>query len=444
MFAACTWRQGCCVSSCSRSERRCDGMTKSYPPQLVDAIWEDLDLNEIAQLRLGGGAVDQVIRAEFALRRAMLPPRAAVRRVLDAAFFASLKVEEGVPCRVSAVCGVGGCGALSRHEDGWDVVPLQPEPLSVTALAKLAPLCGVMNSHLVLSFERDDEVFIEGVAIPLTYRWSRRSDHYLRVATPEAGSLVLSTGRDNILQFSAGEVTRLPPKFGVGQEGSPALVSLSRNVFGFETKGFYIAEFFDRIAAGIQRIGHGGLLTVLESPDVPDGLGSELRHRLPAPLAFGPLLKRLDELDAGAEAMMELRYSLVADDLPANAALPANTLREEAEHQRLTAELERRLALLLRFSSVDGAVLMSPALEVLGFGLKVPATTTPYIREVDGYQQEKWPRLDLSKRGTRHRAAAAFASASPERLSLLVSQDHSSAIVTTIGISVVYWPIGRG
>ena len=90
-------------------------MTKTYPPQLVTAIWEDLDLHELAAARFPGDLHFE--KAELQLRRLKLPPRSAVAHVLDAAFFASLTVEEGEPWRLSAVCVIGGCRLYRRRPE---------------------------------------------------------------------------------------------------------------------------------------------------------------------------------------------------------------------------------------------------------------------------------------------------------------------------------------
>ena len=414
-----------------------------YPPGIVDEILDELELTEVAFARAKefGGVIGLTRVHETQMQRLTLPPRKAMAKVFGAAFFASLTQEEGTFCRVSVVCVIGGSSTLRERPEQWEVVPLEARPLSPETLAKLAPLSGVQESHLVLSCSGTEDVSVDGLAFPVGSSWFRSNDHYLRISTPQPGTLIISSGNTRLFRYSAGKVAKDAPPIGVGTREVPALATISRSVYGRDDRTFYIAELFERIVQKMRRMGHGGIIAVLEGDEIPPLLANEVRHTLPEPIRLGPALSRLEADEAMAETLTRFRVSLVEDDAPEWNAVRSDDLRVEARHQMLAAQIDRWIALLCRLACVDGAVLLSNSLSVLGFGLKIPASESPVVHEVVGYKHEEWPIFDLASRGTRHRAAASFVEGSRSRLALIISQDRKAAVFAESESKIVYWPI---
>jgi hypothetical protein len=97
---------------------------------------------------------------------------------------------------------------------------------------------------------------------------------------------------------------------------------------------------------------------------------------------------------------------------------------------------------IVRFTAVDGAVLLSHSLQVLGFGVKLPVPRIlPNVVQVgsDGAIGGRGP---IEGRGTRHAAAASFADEHPDGVAFIVSQDGDAAVFQRMGECVVYWPLG--
>ncbi|APR87936.1 hypothetical protein A7982_13285 [Minicystis rosea] len=104
------------------------------------------------------------------------------------------------------------------------------------------------------------------------------------------------------------------------------------------------------------------------------------------------------------------------------------------------AERVRRVVdQIVSLTTVDGAVIMSNALEVLAFGAKLPARTSlDNVHTVDRDRQYRtW---HLEQRGTHHRAAASFASGHSDRIAFIVSQDGDAATFQELDGNLCHWP----
>ena len=97
--------------------------------------------------------------------------------------------------------------------------------------------------------------------------------------------------------------------------------------------------------------------------------------------------------------------------------------------------------LLADFTHVDGTVLITDSLEILGFGVEI-AGGLPEVAQVaraldvEGAERE-WVRTD--RVGTRHRSAYRLCEALHDALALVVSQDGGLRFVRWHGDGVTYW-----
>jgi hypothetical protein len=97
--------------------------------------------------------------------------------------------------------------------------------------------------------------------------------------------------------------------------------------------------------------------------------------------------------------------------------------------------------LLADFTLVDGTVLITDSLEVLGFGVEIAGELPEVARvaralDVEGTERE-WVRTD--RVGTRHRSAYRLCEALRDALALVVSQDGALRFVRWHVDAVTYW-----
>lgn len=103
--------------------------------------------------------------------------------------------------------------------------------------------------------------------------------------------------------------------------------------------------------------------------------------------------------------------------------------------------------LISGLSQVDGAVVLTDSLDIVGFGAEIggelpPVQRVAHAQDLLGTRRE-WVRAD--RVGTRHRSAYRLCQAVPEALVLVVSQDGGLRVIRWQNDTVTYWAqVARG
>jgi len=113
----------------------------------------------------------------------------------------------------------------------------------------------------------------------------------------------------------------------------------------------------------------------------------------------------------------------------------------DAELQALTREIDHFADYIADLGAVDGALVLTQQLDVVGFGVEIQATQVPLTQvyralDMDAAQLQPVP---ADHGGTRHRAAYRLCLAAPECLAIVVSQDGSVQFVHQQAGKVVFW-----
>ncbi|MFP2909777.1 putative sensor domain DACNV-containing protein [Pyxidicoccus sp. 3LFB2] len=360
--------------------------------------------------------------------RPRAPTRSVLTRLVETMLFASMAMEEGRLQPVGIVFAEERAEFLK--EVPWDIISIKsPNAFSVREVVKLAAICDFPRSFLVVMPD-NEELKVFGVGTP-TKRSLFSGDRLVRVMAPRPGTVVVARGETEVVRYERGSIPELPPMHMVGGSHQRQFNSIGRAVAGttlleapkpdgFRDSfyGLHVSMQVYRVAAQMSRHGHGGILAVF---------GSEADAKLPAgtrelevPLGFGVAIR--DEM---ATTFQRLGGQ--------NRDGPQPNVEER--------KLERMRQQLLGFSAVDGAVLLSHRMDVLGFGAKLPI---PKEREVEVHtvtpQRSVGGPMDLKVRGTRHRAAATFADQNRDGMAVIVSQDGDAGVFQDLDGKVVYWP----
>jgi len=113
----------------------------------------------------------------------------------------------------------------------------------------------------------------------------------------------------------------------------------------------------------------------------------------------------------------------------------------DAELLTLAAEIDRFADCIADMGAVDGALMFTQQIDLVGFGVEIQATRVPLSqvdRALDMEGQNLQP-VPADHGGTRHRAAYRLCLAAPECLAILVSQDGNVQFVRNQGGKVVFW-----
>jgi hypothetical protein len=318
------------------------------------------------------------------------PDASTVEAVIDAAFWASLRREEGYPPKISLAY----------------LPPEQAEPplrfartltLTPAALARLAPAVERPGIHLgVWRSGEDGELHVWG-----TTRVIPRLCFVLEVVEPGLLVVKYRRGRDagkfaNVVVLHGDEV-KVVDEGGASLPDCPGLVT-SLLGFGAAASPAEQADVLVQLAVSMREHGRGGTLLV-----VPAGSNTWRESILwPAPYAVEPAFPELRELLARGEAE-----------------------REDPEWQEA---LRRAVDAVAGLTAVDGAAVVNDRSELLAFGAKIvqgrsgsEVERVVVTEPVAGAQPSVVDPAELG--GTRHLSAAQFVQDQRDAVALVASQD---------------------
>ncbi len=320
-------------------------------------------------------------------RLASPPAAETIEAMIDAAFWASLRREEGYMPRISLAF-------LSPEEAVHPLLFERPLPLLPAPLTRVAPAVERPGIHLGV-WRDQGELVVWG-----TTRTIPKLCFVLEVAAP--GLLVIKhhTGGE------AGKFVNLAVLEGdqikiVDQQARslPDCPSLLTSLLGFAPSTWgRSADILVQLAVSMRAHGRGGILLV-----VPEGLES-WRESIVQPISYAvsPLFPNLAQLSR---------------DTPG-----ADGLRVWQE------ELGRTIDWVAGLTAVDGAVVISDRYEVLGFGAKIARRRGwAQVDQVRATEPIKGSVAALvhpeELGGTRHLSAAQFVHDQRDAVALVASQD---------------------
>jgi hypothetical protein len=388
-----------------------------------------------------------------------LPSRNALIELVNAVFHAGCQRDEGrgVDARVIVAeptdfpAGIG-------PPSGVLVLPFEREiPLFVQDLRKLSSAADLYRSCIGVSW-RDDRWMIWGLITTGT-RWVARSQggRYEAVQLPQRlvitviapGRLEASIGYRTLAYLNLGDI-RYPGLDVSRSKWLPALFrdvreSLLREVSAFESPTVKLGDDFIRsLAQNVTRRtlslarnhGHGGLMIYLPDELLEnEAYRRHLNVRYPlCPTAGAQRFRRLAIEAARSLINVVERHGLTVADWAAYQRLEA---RELSEADEALFELGHLLADFMR---VDGALLVSRRLEIIGFGAEIlDKDDMPLVYAARDLEGEDLVPEALDGVGTRHRAAYRFCWAVPEGLCVVISQDGQIRWVKQRFGKVCYW-----
>jgi Probable sensor domain DACNV len=315
------------------------------------------------------------------------PEAQVIEASIDAAFWASLRREEGYSPKISLAF-------LPPEQAGHALRFERALPLTPSSLSKLAP--AVERPGIHLGFWRDgEEMFVWG-----TTRTIPKLCFVLEVIEPGLLVVKYRRGREsgkfvNVVVLK-GDQIKIVDEQGTSLPDCPALLTMMLGFGSPEAQGDSV-NVLVQLAASMRAHGRGGSLLV-----VPQGSESWRESIIwPAPYSVAPAYTELAEL--------------MRQDVSER-----NQLWQEALIDAIEA--------ISGLTAVDGATIISDQYELLAFGAKI-------VRRDGGAQVEQVivtePVLDAAAMvvppaqlgGTRHLSAAQFVQDQRDAVALVASQD---------------------
>lgn len=321
------------------------------------------------------------------------PEASVIEAIIDIAFWASLRREEGKSPRISLAL-------LPPEQAGLPFVFQHNIILSPDMLTKLAP--GVERPGIHVGVWYDDQgLYIWGTTRHIP-------DYCFVLDVSEPALLVIKHrriygfGKFVNIAVLKGDQVKVVDQNSAYQPECPTLLT---SLLGFRSSGYKSVNVLIQLAVSMRAHKLGGLLLV-----VPDE-SNEWRESI----------------------MQPMKYSIV----PGFSALKGLFQNKDSEKESSSWQtaLNREIESIAGFTAVDGATIITDHYELLTFGAKIVRprgkemtgrvlTTEPIVGSLPGYS-------DLSTSGgTRHTSAAQFVHDQRDSLALVASQDGHFTIFT--------------
>src|SRR5262245_53967154 len=316
--------------------------------------------------------------AQLAGVTAEIPDATTIERIINAAFWASLRREEGRAPTISLAY-------LPPAAAGTALFVERPLALDPTTLTKLAPAVERPGIHLGVWKNGD------GLAVWGATRTIPPLCLVLEVIEP--GLLVIKHRRAdpegkfaNVAVLEGDQVKIVDPE-GTLESGCPEFVGLLLGFDSADTNNVLLP-----LALSMRAHKHGGSLLV-----VPHTSASWRKSTVSVPCAVAPPFSKLGELVRNGGTQNET--------------------------------FKNAIDAIAGLTAVDGAVVLSDRWDVLAFGAKIGRSESgPFVEDVlvrepiRGHTPLKVPASELG--GTRHLSAAQFIHEQHDALALVASQDR--------------------
>jgi len=322
-----------------------------------------------------------------------LPDRKQLENLVNAAFWASLRREEGRTLKFTLAYGSPSLETDFRFS--------QPRPCSVEAISKLAPAVGNQIAYAGVSPSDAGELQLWGVTF---------GSHGLQLTVLDPGQLIIKFVMENVAAISGNEAVLIRDPY--------VIFSPCWDKFAPQVSSDQYSPWSDRrikvvltALRTMRGFDHGGVLVVVPNDNSwSKSLNGAIPYEADKPCSvLGEIIKTLNDPAEGQKAESDVRiYESYLDTL---------------SHA------------LARLTSVDGATLVTFNLDIVGFGAKfcVRSETTSYSSldqstliisdPLDHDNHTQTINLDDCDWGMRHRSAAQFIVENHDDVAFVVSQD---------------------
>jgi hypothetical protein len=413
----------------------------------------------------------QAVANELIKKRHQALPMAVLKELFDTLYFASLRTEESQPvtCYIVYIDPDNPDPKPPRRivKDRWNYVSLGERILfNASSLVKIAKASDPRTSSFAVYHDKNQKLFIWG----LVDQGNRYHEfiNFDNDAGPErpglfqasilgVGHLVAYYRYDRIAELHVNklileshDVLRRGPisellKPGIGRFVKSVARELNTIVETLNPE--WVHSMYDdwikticRLLLRMRNYHHGGSL--LFTPDsVHEGLSIkyQLRYnRLHRALQHIGIHR--NELNVNEDMIFQIMESEDAETIPLDTYLGSSIAGDELHDS--SSELDGAIWFVSLLSKVDGLVLLTFDLEVIGFGVEILKQSPPprVLRSITASATGQSLRpADYLSLGTRHRSMMRYCYAVPGSLGFVVSQDGDIRVMTRIRDDLVFW-----
>lgn len=401
-------------------------------------------------------------------KRWKLPADRALRELLSIVYNTSLQQEEG---RQLSFCVINISEESAKTNtqlrfSGYRIVSFETtRRCTAEELRRLSPAAEPKRSMIAVALNSRREWEIWGLIDSGTHLWEaahhgdvdevRPPPPALVMASEGPGHLRFSCASEDVLALKHGEVHY--PERGIFWAGPLAtFLNPARRRFQNEVNAprrrerpyiedqEYPSRFYTfclmRVLQGIQERRHGATVILLpeadagQAPSLPD---LSIKYSCDYPHAWPLMVKKL-QLDHACTLF-------VLDVLSKQDAVALSRTREyilaDTERREASEQLYDALDFIASLSAVDGALVLTRRLEVIGFGAEVRANTSALSNiQLASSSSPHLQEAPINQFGTRHRSAFRFCAENRQAVAFVISRDGGVKVVKGQRNSVIVWP----
>jgi hypothetical protein len=396
-----------------------------------------------------------------------LPSKAVFDEIIDVCYHASMLTDEGRPTVFRLVLLDSRSPVSPR--DNEELPPVTryglkgPLPFTQGELRRLAPVADPRRVLIAIE-ESGGKLQIHGlVDIGMTLWEMARHERVMGQSSPEAlvvmssapGELSISRGDRPVLRMRDGGIVRAAqsvllqgPVAEFFDEASCEFIRNACLVSGVDQDpaqddglSFALQSFVESVLLYTAELKHGG--TVLFVPEEITDEDSRLLSRVSIKYVL-PSTRPRDALVSAMAA--RLKHNALAEKLQTRRSVKAeelellDTLKWHQQNYEDSAKDAARF--IASLTAVDGAVVLTDALRIIGFGAEVTAMFAGGDKVHIAYTAEaaETKEIGFEDYGTRHRSAFRFVASVEPSVGFIMSQDGGVKAVRQVGSKLVMWP----
>jgi hypothetical protein len=289
----------------------------------------------------------------------------------------------------------------------WKVLRFAtPRPFTVGELVKLAVAGVGRRIYTAVNMRPDQSLVIAGL---IHEGFNVDPDPFVKIIASKPGCLSIRSGSDLLLGYERGTILTGEH---VGFNAGPVRRALEAMSLAAGLDNDAVADYVHVVRSLVEEMashGRGGILIVSdeEHPDVV----TTAPYRMVHDSSLASLLKLARRLGRSGHGVHQAR--LAPNDVAFRTVL-RNAFLTEAE--RVTEELGA-------LTAIDGALVIDRHLALRAFGVVLPVGGPTVMAEASDQEGLQLRPIDLSSRGTRHRAAATYAAEHPGTIVFVASED---------------------
>lgn len=385
------------------------------------------------------------------------PAPEQLAKVLECAYLASMEPEEGRQLKFGLILRA----STETDEPGYGIARFRERrPLSSNEIRRLAPATGLSSTFIAVE-STDNEPFIWGT-VDVGSEWSLLQSAERTSGATLPSHLVITVSAPGTISLKFSDTLLYSVERGQPAQGScnvlkvgpvheffrPVMHQLLRESFPdrddlISDKHFFLSyggeylRFLARTLRYAEGLGHGGTIIVLRGNDdarVSDFVS--IKYPISSCHPWDELVRYVKLI------YEEIESSKLIDRKPLVERAPLDNWKSASrECEKLNQQLIDRSRFLARLTQVDGALVLTDRLRVLGFGavIKDLSETRHTIRVC---QDELCRSFDERKReayGTRHQSAIRL-SERLDCLAFVLSQDGGVKALRHEEGEVLLWP----